>query len=392
MVVLDNSVKRVEIHVIIGCADARDLSDGFVTALKDVKDDAKKKGTLIDDQRMAVAGTYMTPEIVGECKTMVFSKMAEYFEYRNAGVPVEFYIHINAHGDAHLKAGADRLEHSAHNIEITPGAKTNCGMMGASGVSREIEQLLLKEKPTIGDVKINSEADIRKMMKKYYGFDGSAASWLTSIVDLAEHPKAQKEELRRNFDADTTIKNLHIHITAGVQNYETNEYLRVDANKQPHMRVTFLDRVYEKMRKNGKPSDHAGRTSKQDPELGLFHQTSIIDARKTAYELVRGGNHSAGKVFGIGIGDKTAVQDFRPFDRYQIGGFFYATTHLKIKEWVVMGKNQKETDMMVKRLENDKLCSFFAKHFNVTIKPLPLDKAISESLGIDKRIKLKQGR
>ncbi len=387
MVEFDTTVKKVEIHIIIGCADSRDLSEDFLIALKEVKSDMKTRGVLIDDQRMAVAGTFMTPEIMGECKTLIFSKMAEYFEYRSEGVPVEFFFHINAHGAAHLKEGADRSEHSAHNINITKNAETNCGMMGASGVAKEIEQLLLREKPIIGDITIHGEADIIKMMKKYYGFNGSVASWLPSIEDLAIHPKNQKEALRSNFDADPVVKNLHIHITAGVQNYETNDYLRVDANRQPYMNVTFLDRVYEKVRNNGKPSDHKGRIAKQKPVLGLFHQTSIVDARKTTYELIKGENHGAGKVFGMGIGDKTAVQDFRPFDRYQVGGFFYGITHLKIKEWVVMGKNQKETDMMVKRLTNgnDPLCSFFIKCFDVKITPLSLDKALSHN-DISKRM------
>jgi len=183
---------------------------------------------------------------------------------------------------------------------------------------------------------------------------------------------------------------MHIHIKSGVQNYETDEYIRVDANTQPTMKTTFLDRVYEKMRKNGKPVDHEARKSKQVPVLGLFHQTSIHDARKTAYELMKGESHGAGKVFGMGIGDKTAVQDFRSFDRYQVAGFYYGIVHLNIKEWAVMGKNQQETEMMVKRLENDRLCAFFIKHYNVQIRPLSLDSAISRQMGIDKKMPAKR--
>ena len=151
---IDAGLKRIEVHVVIGCQDSRDLSEAFLKAQKEMEAEMASNGVLIDFQRFAVAGTFITPELVAELKTMIFAKMAQYYEYVQNGVAVEFFFHINAHGDARLKQGADRHEHSVDNIEITKGAKTSCGMMHADTVAREMEELLLSEKPTIAGIKI----------------------------------------------------------------------------------------------------------------------------------------------------------------------------------------------------------------------------------------------
>lgn len=388
---IDPAVKSIEVHVVIGCQDSRDLSEAFLKALDQGIKEQRAEGVIIDFQRFAVAGTFITPELVAELKTLVFAKKAEYYEYGQAGVKIEFFFHINAHGDAHLKKGADRHEHSVDNIEINKSGKTNCGMMHADVVAKEIEELLLNEKPVIGEIKINNHLDIKRMLKEVYGFTGgSIMDWIKPIQNLAEHPLNQKLELRRYFDADPVTRNLHLHITSGVQNYETNEYLRVDKNTQEHMAITFLDTVYERVRSNGRASDHHGRITAQKPVFGLIHQASIHDARKTAYELLKGDSHGAGKVFGASMGDKSSVQDFRPLDRYQLAGMFYGIVHLGIKEWAIMGKNERETNMMASRFQKGGLASFFIKHFDLKIIKLPLDKAISSNIAVDKKTTFKR--
>ena len=401
MVEFDKNVKRIEVHVVIGCQDSRDLSEAFLKALDQVTNEQKAEGTLIDFQRFAVAGTFITPELVAELKTLVFSTKAEYYDYEKAWAKedsnkdekdrrkIEFFFHINAHGDAHLKEGADRHEHSVHNIEITKGAKTNCGMMQADVVAKEMEELLLAKKPTIAGIKINGKDDIRRLLSELYGFEGSLLDWIKPITDLAQHPLDQKNTLRRYFDADPVTRNMHLHITAGVQNYDTDEYLRVDENSQDSMQFTFLDSVYGRVRENGKGSDHEARITTQKPVIGLFHQSSIHDARKTVYEALFGDPHGAGKVFGASFGDKSSIQTFRPLDRYMLAGLFYGIAHLGIKEWVIMGKNKRGTDMMASRILEGGLAEFIIKHFNVKITKLPLDSVISERISADKKTTFK---
>lgn len=379
---IDPNLKRIEVHVVIGCQDSRDLSEAFLESLNELQAQMKSSGVLIDFPRYAVAGTFITPELVADLKTTIFAKMAEYYEHIQGGIGIEFFFHINAHGDARLKQGADRYEHSIRNIEITKGAKTNCGMMHADVVAKEMEELLLSEKPEIRGIKINTKEDIGRLLSELYGFNGSISEWIKPITDLAAHPLEQKKELRRYFDADPVTRKLHLHITAGVQNYETNEYLRVDENTQAGMRTTFPDRVYEKVRERGNGIDHQGRINAQKPVLGLIHQSSIHDARKTAYELLYGNPHGAGKVFGSSLGDKSAIQYFRPLDRYQLAGMFYGIKHLGIKDWAIMGKNERETKMMASRIMQGGLAEFFIKHFNVKIIKLSLDRVISEKIAV----------
>ena len=367
---METPVKRVELHIVIGCADARDISSAFNDALDAQKAQEAVSGTFIDFQRMSVAGTFMTPEIVSELKAHIQEKMKEYYKYYRQGLPIEIFVHVNAHGNAVLKEGRTHSGKTYHDIKIEDSA-FNCGMMHAQEVALEMEELLLSNKAVLEyglkgkrtKIRVETEADIETLMRRAYGHNGTiAGNWVKSIVNLCTHPYEQKKILREALDADPTFPNLRIRITAGVQNYQTSDYFRVDGNA--HL-DTFLDRVYLRVRKDGQP-DMAARTSKQKPVLGLFHHPSILQSRATAVQNYFGNErYSAGQVFAIG--SMNLPDYFRTFGPYKSTGFFYGVKHLGLLNWVVMGRTVDETEEMCERILSDPLMSYFVSEFKVKL-------------------------
>ncbi len=373
---MDSSVKKVELHIAVGCADARDISAAFNNSLREQMDLKMGEGTLIDFQRMSVAGTFMTPEIIAEIKAQIQVKMREYYDYYKSGVPIDIFVHVATHGNAVLKAGRSRSTRSYHDIEILE-SPFNCGMARAQEVALEIEEMLLRKKAVLEyglkgkrkQIKMETEQDFENLMKQAYGHDGTiAGNWVKSIVNIRTHAYEQKKVLRRALDSDPTFANLGINITAGVKNYRTNEYFRVDGNT--HLN-TFLDSVYESVRLKGLAQDKA-HTDRQNPVLGLFHHSAIQQARATAVKNFYGTeSYSAGQVFAIG--SMNLPDYFTTFGPYKIAGFFFGIKHLGLLEWVVMGRTKKETEEMRERILSDPLMGYFVKEFAVNLVAMDAD-------------------
>jgi hypothetical protein len=367
---METPVKRIELHIVIGCADARDISAAFNDALNAQKAQEAVNSTFIDFQRMSVAGTFMTPEIIAELKAHIQEKMQEYYKYYRQSLSIEIFIHVTAHGNGVLKEGCNHSRKTYHDIKIEDSA-FNCGMMHAQDVAMEMEEMLLANKAMLEyglkgkrtQIRIETEEDIETLMKRAYGHNGTiAGNWVKSIVNLCTHPYEQKKVLRQALDADPTFANLRIRITAGVQNYQTSDYFRVDGNT--HL-DTFLDKVYQRVRKDGQP-DMVARISKQKPVLGLFHHSSISQSRATAVKNYFGNEkYSAGQVFAIG---SMNLRDyFRTFGPYKSAGFFYGVKHLGLLNWVVMGRTLDEAEEMRERILSDPLMSYFVREFKVRL-------------------------
>ena len=159
-----------------------------------------------------------------------------------------------------------------------------------------------------------------------------------------------------------------INITAGVKNYRTNEYFRVDGNT--HLN-TFLDSVYESVRSKKLAQDKA-HTERQNPVLGLFHHSSIQQARAVAVKNFFGSeSYSAGQVFAIG--SMNLSDYFRTFGPYKVAGFFFGVKHLGLLEWVVMGRTTKESEEMHERIISDPLMGYFVKEFGVKLIAMDSD-------------------
>lgn len=362
-------VEGIQVHVLAGCSDARDLSAAYNNAKDAVIEREKSNGNLIDIQRISVPGVFATSEVVRDIKGIISSKKKEYAEYAPRGVNVSYFIHMMAHGNACLKEGCRKEEFNYHNIEIKD-AKFNCGMRGAKGLSIEFEQLILSEKPTLAGIKITSLADIERFMLETRNFNGTiAGNWVKGIENLATHPFAQKKILRAAFDADRETKALGVHITAGVQNYATNEYFRVDDNTH---RITVMDRIYESIG-NGHDGEQKKRVGKQEPKVLAFHDGSIVNARERIMQEFSGES----KAFGGDVFAITGGPSAKEFDRYQVIGFYYGfhPEHLKLAENVVVcGRTKEDTDMMVARLKHSELVKFGMDAFKAKVRPMTISE------------------
>ncbi|MCX6769589.1 MAG: hypothetical protein NT051_02825, partial [Candidatus Micrarchaeota archaeon] len=362
---MENNVKKIELHIVIGCADARDVSAAFNAALIEQQAQEMKHGTLIDFQRMSVAGTFMTHEIIAEIKSHIQEKMREYYSYYKAGVPIDIFVHLTAHGNVALKPGCLHSTRSYHDIEVHE-AEFNCGMLHAQEIALEMEWMLLNRRAVLEyglrgnrkQVRIETEEDIENLMKRAYGHNGTiAGNWVKSIVNLCTHAYEQKKVLRHALDSDPTFENLRISLTAGVKNYLSNEYFRVDGNT--HMN-TFLDLVYDKVRRSGPVKDPNSHTEKQKPTLGIFHHSSIQQARATAVRKFYGTeSYSVGQVYGIG--SMNLPDYFKTFGPYKVAGFFYGVKHLNLKTWIVMGRKLEEAEKMQERILNDPIMGYVVK-------------------------------
>ena len=370
-----NSIKKIELHIVVGCADARDVTATFYSALEQQKDEELQNGTLIDFQRMSVAGTFVTSGIIDEIKTDIQEKMREYFPYYKNGVPIDIFVHLTAHGNVVLRKGRLHSTRSYHDIEVLD-APFNCGMIHAQEVAFEMESILLNKRAVLEyglrgkrhQLRIEAEEDIETLMRRAYGHNGTiAGNWVKSIVNLCTHAYEQKKILRQSLDSDPTFENLKIVLTAGVKNYQTNEYYRVDGNT--HLN-TFLDLVYDRVRKSGHVQD-GSHTQKQSPELGMFYHSSIQQARALAMKYYLGRDkYNVGQVFAIG--SMNVPDYFKTFGPYKNAGFFYGVKHLGLKTWIVMGRDLKDAEKIRERILNDPLMGYFVKEFDV--KLIAMDK------------------
>ena len=370
----NNQIKKVELHIVVGCADARDVTAVFNAALQEQMAHEMKNGTLIDFERMSVAGTFVTPEIIAEIKSHIQEKMRGYYSLYKAGRPIDIFVHLTAHGNVMLKKGCLHSTRSYHDIEVQE-AVFNCGMMHAQDIAIEMESMLLNKRAVLEyglrgkrmQVRIETEEDIENLMKRAYGHNGTiAGNWVKSIVNLCTHPYEQKKVLRHALDSDPTFDNLRILMTAGVKNYLTNEYYRVDGNT--HLN-TFLDMVYDRVRRSNAVQDTSSYSKKQAPTLGLFHHSSIQEARATAVKKFYGTeDYSLGQVFAIG--SMNLPDYFKTFGPYKVAGFFYGVKHLGLKTWIIMGRTLEESDKMQERILNDPLMGYIVNEFEVDLVPM----------------------
>ncbi|MDE1797941.1 MAG: hypothetical protein KGH63_00860, partial [Candidatus Micrarchaeota archaeon] len=305
-------VRKIEIHIVVGCSDARDVPPVFNAARELELEAQRARGVLIDFQQESVAGVNVTPDAEASLRKLIMARLDYYCQYAKAGTPIEIFVHLVDHGDVRLKAGADGSQYSLHEIEVADEQSVvNCGFRHAEEVAQELEAELLEKQMDFLFTELNGRRrhwqirdgnDIRAMMKQVYEHDGLiAAGWVHSITDFGRHAAEQKAILRHAIDTGPYLRLHSVVITAGVQNFKDNTYFRVDENT--HL-VTFLDRVYERMREMIKAGWGGGHTEtrkvKQAPIIGAFHTSEIVNARQTAITLYKGPEASAAQVFAIG--------------------------------------------------------------------------------------------
>jgi hypothetical protein len=368
-----------EVHILLGCADARDLSQVQIDAVRTISAEWRKKGIDVDYHTIRAAGSFVTPDIVMDIKRTIEQELRNSHDISR---PTTFYVHIQSHGHLTEDSSEDYIA-NVHDLHIVEGSPLNCGMLHASSLGIELEQLLLTEQPVVTikgqPFKIENAVDIRRMLRNVYNHDGYlAGDWIKSIDLLRTHPRNQRTQLERIIHTDPELRTLDIKVTAGIQDYSIHSLIRVDGGEPA---APFWDEVQLHIRKLVK-SERAQRENlfkqaeKQKPLAGLIcmsdpRMSSRVSAAQY-YLAFKGINDAAeympNTVFNIS-GSSFDIA-LTPFGPYVIAGFYYAVHYLKLTDQMVMGYNTLQTERMLAKIHNDPLMNLIVKKYGVNLIPV----------------------
>lgn len=89
---------KQELHILVGCADARDLSQLQVDTIAQKRAEFEQKGIHIDFHVIRAAGSFITHDVFEDIRRTIYEtqkKTALHFE------KTDFFVHIQTHG--HLR-------------------------------------------------------------------------------------------------------------------------------------------------------------------------------------------------------------------------------------------------------------------------------------------------
>jgi hypothetical protein len=373
-------MKEKQVHILIGCADARDLNQIQLDAVNQVTDDFRTQRDIdVEMHVIRAAGSFVTPDVVMDIKR-TFEQAQR--NVSDLSVPIYYFVHIQTHGHLTEDSNDSYISH-VHDLKIVDGSPLNCGMLGASAVGVEIERMIVDEKPEIEvrgkKIRIYNDTKIKTLLTEVYAYQGYlAGDWITSIDLLRTHPRHQRTILEKAIEHDPELKMLDIKITCGINDYAIHAMIRVD-DGEPE--VEFWDTVQAYIRKHVKSDRNAkdlliSQSQKQKPLAGLLsmsdpRQGSRIHAANYYMDL-KGIKHS-GQYLPNTLFNMTGTSfDIppTPFGPYVIAGFFFAVKHLGLTDQMVMGYDSNQTGRIVQKIKNDPLMSMIVRKFNVNLIPI----------------------
>jgi hypothetical protein len=368
-----------QLHILIGCADARDLSQLQVDAIRVVSETYQAKGIDVIVHMIRAAGSFVTPDVVMDVKRLIedHQRTSPYPE-----LPTRYFVHIQSHGHFTEDSSKEYVSH-VHNLHLVDGSPLNCGMLGASGVAVEIEELLLKNQPKV-QVRsegrhIKDEEDIRWLLRTVYAYDGYlAGDWIRSIDLLRTHPRRQRRVLEDAIRADNDLTTLDIAITAGIQDYAIHALIRVDGGEP---RVPFWDETQAYIRQHATDERFLRevlfhQSKKQKPLAGLLCSADPRTASRTAAaqyylkykNLPHVESYLPNTIFNIT--GSSFDMPLTPFGPYVIAGFYYAVHHLALKDQMVLGPTETQTQRIMQKLRNDPIMRLIIETEGVNLIPL----------------------
>jgi hypothetical protein len=298
---------------------------------------------------------------------------------------VSYYVHIQTHGHLTEDSNDHYISH-VHDLKIVDGSPLNCGMLGASAVGVEIEQMIVTEKPVITvkgkAIMIDNDTKIKHLLREIYAYDGYlAGDWVKSIDLLRTHPRHQRTVLEKIIASDPELKVLNIQITCGIMDYAIHSLIRVDDGEPA---VPFWDTVQLEIRKHAQNDRQAkdiliNQSQKQKPLAGLLCMSDprMSSRAKAAIHYMRkmnienSGTYLPNTVFNM-TGSSFDIPH-TPFGPYVIAGFFYAVKHLHLSDQMVMGYDANQTSRIIQKIKNDPLMSMIVRKFDVNLIPLNLN-------------------
>ncbi|CAN5915008.1 hypothetical protein BH11BAC7_BH11BAC7_20180 [soil metagenome] len=368
-----------EIHILLGCADARDLSQLQVNATRHVSAEWRQRGIDVDFHTIRSAGSFVTPDVVMDIKRTIEQELRASQDVKR---PVRFFVHIQSHGHLTEDSSKEYISH-VHDLHIVDGSPLNCGMLQASSLGIELEQLLLEEKPTIEfhgkQYKVETSLDIRSLLRAVYNHDGYlAGDWIKSIDLLRTHPRNQRTQLENAIKSDSELKTLNIKVTAGIQDYSIHALIRVDGGEpaapwwdevQAYIRhhsqnERILKEILLKQAEKQKPL--AGLLCMSDPRMSS--RLAAAQYYLALNNIEAGSDYMPNTLFNIS-GSNFDIP-LTPFGPYVIAGFYFAVHYLKLTDQMVMGYDSQQTDRILAKIANDPLMNLIVKKYKVNLIPV----------------------
>ncbi|GAB4329859.1 MAG: hypothetical protein OHK0038_03980 [Flammeovirgaceae bacterium] len=368
-------LKEQEVHILIGCADARDLNQIQIDSILEEVEQFREKNIDVDFHVLRCAGSFITPDVVMDIKRTIENNQRMTSGHYKI---TRYYVHIQTHG--HLEGTEKNYISHLYDINIVPNSPLNCGMLDATTVGIELEKLLIEEhlevKTPYSTFKIQNELDLIRLLKEVYAYEGHlAGDWIKSIDKLRTHPREQKSKLEKAIRQDSELNRLGIKITAGIQDYSVHALIRLDGGEPA---VPFWDEVQYNIRR--KCYDHRAellrQAEKQMPLAGLL---CMSDPRRTLrvlaakyYFKIKGiqtsSSYLPNTIFNIsGSGFDLPESPFGPYD---IAGFFYAVKFLKLTDHLIMGYDKAQTNRMMQKIKNDPIMNLIVNKFEVNLIPI----------------------
>ncbi len=370
-------MKTHEIHILIGCADARDLSQMQVDAVAETRDRYQKEKDIdIDLHILRVPGSFITPDVLHDIRRIISKSQRMTSGRYNSN---KYFIHIQTHGHLHDDCDKSYISH-IYDLKMVEGSPLNCGMLGATGVGLELEQLLVESKLAVeidGRMEtIEQDHEIRTLLHGVYGYDGYlAGDWIKSIDFLRTHPRQQRAILEKSLSNDPEMARLGIKVTAGLLDYSSQSLIRLDSGQPP---VPFWDdtQVLVRVKNRENPDVALQMTKDQKPLAGLIcmadpRQSSRVMAAKWYLDsrgVVHEGDYMPNVLFNIS-GSSFDMPD-SPFGPYAIAGFYYAVKYLALKDHMVLGYDKKQTARIMIKIKNDPIMNLVVRKFKVNLIPL----------------------
>ncbi len=365
-----------QLHILVGCADARDLSQLQLDIVNSTIREYAIQGKKVQLQTIRAAGSFISPDVYQDLKNIILTYQKE--------IPADFaeegyYVHIQSHGHLTADSKTDYISH-IYDMKIEDGSPLNCGMLGASSVGVEIEQLILKNhltyKTATKEVSVKDDEGLRQLLRDVYAYDGFlAGDWIKSIDLLRTHPRAQKSALEKMISKDPELKRLDIKITAGIQDYSIHGLIRLDGGEP---KSAFWDEVQQEIRLQAKSrlDELKSQSEKQKPLAGLIcmadpRVTSRITAGRYYYHykgIPEPQGYLANTVFNL-TGSTFDIPSI-PFGPYAITGFYYAVKHLGLTDQMVMGSDESQTSRIMLKIHSDPIMNLIVQEFNVNLIPL----------------------
>ncbi len=370
-------MSTTQVHVLIGCSDARDVGRVHLEVVEQVRREYLARGVRSELFVLRTPGTFVTGDVITDVRRIIESTQRD----ASPTDAIEYFVHIQSHGELTI-AGDERYRCGLHQIEVERDSAFNCGMLAATRVAVDLERLVIDLAPTVDlahgeKLRVDCEQSVRRLLWKRYGYDGYlAGDWVRSVDDLRTHTRLQKAVMERALRTDRDLRGLRVHVTAGIQDYRRNAYVRIDGGEPDGKFWDEGQRIINE-RLAALPAaalDRARQAEGQRPLVGLLAMSDIRASRAQAlacFADITGcpvQSYEPNTVFTMS--GSAFDLPMGPLGPYAIAGLFYSVKALGLRQVMVMGNDPTQTSRMVEKIRNDPLANLIVEHFGVALLPV----------------------